>query len=53
MLWQLLALGLAALLIVAGIALVYAPAGVIAAGVLLAAGALLVDPDSFRKGGKP
>ena len=53
MLWQLLALGLAALLVVAGVALIYAPAGLIAAGLLLAATALLVDPETLRKGGKP
>lgn len=51
--WQLLALLVAAALVVAGVALIYVPAGVIVAGALVGAAALLVDPDAFRKGGKP
>lgn len=51
--WQLLALLVAAALVVAGVALIYVPAGVIVAGALVGTAALLVDPDAFRKGGKP
>lgn len=53
MLWQLLALVLAAVLVIAGVALIYPPAAFVVAGVLVAVVALFVDPDTFRKGGKP
>lgn len=53
MLWQLLALVVGFVLVVAGAALIFPPAGLVTAGVLLGLVALFVDPDMFRKGGKP
>lgn len=51
--WQLLGLLVAAVLLVVGVALFSVPAAFIVAGVLIGGAALLVDPDAFRKGGKP
>lgn len=53
MLWQLVALVVAAALVVVGVALIFPPAAFIVAGVLVAVVALFVDPDIFQKGGKP
>lgn len=51
MVWQLVALIAAALLILAGVALLSVPAALIVAGVGVAV--LFLDLDVFRKGGKP
>ena len=51
MVWQLVALIVAALLVLAGVALLSVPAALIVAGVGVAV--LFLDPDAFRKGGKP
>ena len=51
MLWQVAALTVALLLVVAGVALIFPPAALIVAGLLVGAAALFVDPETL-KGGK-